>query len=138
MGDEEKVQSLIAELKILESYFNEANTRQAMITNAIIESSAAQEALQGLLKENSEVLVPIGGGLYIYSQAQRPDKLLVNIGANVVVEKTKEDALSFLDIRMKDLEKAQETLESQKNEFKNRINVINNTVRGIIEKQQKG
>jgi prefoldin alpha subunit len=139
MSDEEKIQSLVVELRILESYLNEVNTRQATLVKSMIECRAAIDALRGLSENSdSELLVPIGGGLFINSRAPPPEKLIVSIGANIALEKTRTEASNFINNKIKDIEKNISETEFQKNNLKNRINSTNNIIRNFIEKQKKG
>ena len=48
--------------------------------------------------------MPVGGGILLRATPPKTDKVLLNIGANVVVEKTKEDATKFMEARASDLE----------------------------------
>jgi len=138
VSGEEKLQSLVAELRILEGYLNEVNARESALANAMIERRAALEALRSLDEDNdSELLVPIGGRLFINSRASPPEKLVVSIGANVAVEKTREDANAFVDNRMKDLEKAISETGFQKNNLRSRIDAANAIVRTMIVNQRK-
>ncbi len=123
---------------MLEGYFGEINTRESLLARAIVESRAALEAIRSFpSNETSDVLVPIGGGVFIEVSAKPPDKLLVSIGADVMIEKTKDGAVSFLEERIKELENAISNLEGQKAELAKRIESNRAIISSILEKQKK-
>jgi len=108
------------------------------LARAIVESRAALEAIRSFpSNETSDVLVPIGGGVFIEVSAKPPDKLLVSIGADVMIEKTKDGAVSFLEERIKELENAISNLEGQKAELAKRIESNRAIISSILEKQKK-
>ncbi len=123
---------------MLEGYFGEINTRESLLARAIVESRAALEAIRSFpSNETSDVLVPIGGGVFIEVSAKPPDKLLVSIGADVMIEETKDGAVSFLEERIKELENAISNLEGQKAELAKRIESNRAIISSILEKQKK-
>ncbi len=123
---------------MLEGYFGEINTRESLLARAIVESRAALEAIRSFpSNEISDVLVPIGGGVFIEVSAKPPEKLLVSIGADVMIEKTKDGAVSFLEERIKELENAISNLEGQKAELAKRIESNRAIISSILERQKK-
>lgn len=138
MSEQERLQSLAIELRMLEGYFNEINTRESLLARAVMESRAALEAIRSFpSNEVSDFLVPIGGGVFIEASAKPPDKLIVNIGANVMVEKTKEGIINFLEERAKEIGNAISNLEAQKAELAKRIDANRAAISSILEKQKK-
>ena len=138
MSEQERLQSLAIELRMLEGYFNEINTRESLLARAVMESRAALEAIRSFpSNEVSDFLVPIGGGVFIEASAKPPDKLIVNIGANVMVEKTKDSITNFLEERAKEIESAMSNLEVQKAELAKRIDTNRAAISSILEKQKK-
>jgi len=138
VSEQERLQSLAIELRMLEGYFNEINTRESLLARAVMESRAALEAIRSFSSnEVSDFLVPIGGGVFIEASAKPPDKLIVNIGANVMVEKTKDSITNFLEERAKEIESAMSNLEVQKAELAKRIDTNRAAISSILEKQKK-
>jgi len=137
MSEEDRIRSLIVELRMLEDGLNEINTRQSILIRAIAESRAGLETLKSLSKHGpSEVLIPIGGGLYIRSQAHPPEKLLVDVGGGVAVEKAKGEAELYVEERIRDMENAIAGLGAQRNSMIERLNRTKATLNSMIEKQQ--
>lgn len=139
MSEQERLQNLVAELRILETYYNEVNARQTLLTRVMVESRAAFEAVKAFPQSGtSEILVPIGGGVFIEAQAPPPDHLVVNIGADIAVRKTRESALAFLEERLAEVEKAISSLEAQKAELSKRIEATRAELSRLVEKLRQG
>ena len=139
MSAEEKIESLVAELRILESYFNEVSNRENMLGRAMVESKAALQAVRSLPQTGlSEVLVPVGGGVLMHVQVPPPESLIVSVGADVAVEKTRDDAVSFLDDRVQEMEKAMSQLGMQRADLGNRINSTRMAINSLVEQSRSG
>jgi prefoldin alpha subunit len=100
-----------------------------LMENGRMEALAAIEALQGISDaDDGTVLLQIGGGASLRVKVLEPDKVLLNIGAEVIVERTNKDSVEFLKDRITEMEasekKVVETLDrlrSQMNEITKRL-----------------
>jgi len=100
-----------------------------LMENGRMEALAAIEALQGISEaDDNTVLLQIGGGASLRVRVLEPDTVLLNIGAEVIVERTNKDAVEFLKDRITEMEasekKVVETLDrlhSQMNEINKRL-----------------
>jgi prefoldin alpha subunit len=126
------------ELQSLQQYLNEYSqqaevfTRQLqLIDDGRMEATAAIETLKELSAgENMPVLLQIGGGASVRANVIEPDRVLVNIGADVVVERSNTEAIEYLRDRITEMEasgkRVAETLDrirSQMNEIARRIEI---------------
>jgi len=87
-----------------------------LLENGRMEASAAIEALEAMVaSDDNTVLLQIGGGASVRAKVLEPEKILVAIGAEVVVERSNKDAVEFLKGRIMEMEASQkrvsETLE---------------------------
>lgn len=100
-----------------------------LLENGRMEAFAAIEALEAMLaSEENTVLLQIGGGASVRAKVLEPEKILVAIGADVIVERTNNEAVEFLRGRIMEMEASQkrvsETLEklrAQMNEITKRL-----------------
>ena len=68
-----------------------------MLENGRMEALAAIETLEAMLSaDDGVVLLQIGGGASVRAKVLEPDKILLSIGAEVVIEKSNKDAVEFL------------------------------------------
>jgi prefoldin alpha subunit len=100
-----------------------------MLENGRMEAHAAIETLEAMLSaEDGITLLQIGGGASVRAKVLEPDKILLSIGAEVVVERSNKEAVEFLKERIMEMEASQkkvaETLDrlrSQMNEISKRL-----------------
>ena len=128
---EETVNALLVEVRVLETTYNELTSRQGLLERALLESRAALDSIKGLSGQTpQEVLTQIGGGAMLRSQPPSTDCVLVSVGANVVVEKPKDEAVAMLEERSRDVEKTIVSVIQQRNEIAERLisdrQVLNN------------
>ncbi|MCS7116903.1 MAG: prefoldin subunit alpha [Nitrososphaerota archaeon] len=138
LNDEERLQSLIAELRMVEAQLNVVNSQISIVANAIMDNRAALEALKSLPKDsNSEALTPIGGGVFVKANILPPTKLVVNVGANTTIEKTYDETISFIENRLKELEKVISTLEDQRISYAKRVEELRLLISKMVEEIQR-
>lgn len=100
-----------------------------LLENGRMEALAAIESLTDMLTAgDGAVLLQIGGGASVRARVEDPEKVLLAIGADVVVERSNKDAVEFLKERVMEMEasakKVAETLDrlrAQMNEINKRI-----------------
>lgn len=124
------------EMQALQQYLNEYNQQLEVFTGQLelmeqgrMEAAAAVESLESLgSAEDNIVLLQIGGGASVRAKVLDPENVLLNIGAEVVVERPVADAISYLKDRLTEMEASQkkviETIErirSQMNQMAKRL-----------------
>ena len=112
---EEELRRLSVELRLLEQTAEAIQSRVNMVNTVITDLTYTAMTLDGLEKEkeNSELLVPIGGSSYVRAKLANPDKVIVGMGAGVSVEKTFPEAKEIVKKRLEDLEKTRMSLQHQ-------------------------
>ena len=136
-SEEERMNRLLVESRMLESTFNELTNRQGMLERMLIESRASLDTVKQIGAATDEVLIPVGAGVLLRASPPKADKVLVGIGANVVVEKTKEEAEKILEGRSKELEENIITILSQRNQIAQRLEVDRRTLQAFIDRQEQ-
>jgi prefoldin alpha subunit len=123
--NEEEIRKLSVELRYLEQTAETLQSRLNMLNAVMTDLTYANMALESLEKqeENSELLVPIGGTSYIRARLDKPDRIIVGIGAGVSVEKTRQEAKDIIKRRLEDLEKARTATQQQFVQIADRINI---------------
>lgn len=113
--NEEEIRKISVELRLLEQTAETLQSRLNMLNAVTTDLTYANMALDSLEKEkeNSELLVPIGGNSYIKAKLDTPDKIIVGIGAGTSVEKTRLEAKDIIKKRLEDMEKARTATQQQ-------------------------
>ena len=136
--EEETINSLVVEIRVLESTYNELSARQNLLERALVENRAALDALNGLGdKPSEEVLMQIGGGAMLRSPPPSTDKVLVSVGANVVIEKPKAEAVAILEDRNKDIEKTVMSIAGQRNGLAQRLDSDRQALNSYASRQSE-
>ncbi len=100
------------EIQTLQMYLNEYGQQIELLTQQLsmieqqrLEAAAAIETLRAI-EENrdSTVLLPIGGGAFLRVNVLDAGHVLVNVGADVSVERASADAVEYLGDRITELE----------------------------------
>ncbi len=135
---EETVNALVVEIRVLEGTYNELTARQNLLERALLESHAALDSIKGLSDDPpAEVLTQIGGGAMLRAQPPSTDRILVSIGSNVVLEKSREEAVALLEERSRDVEKTIMSIVGQRNEIAERLNSDRTLLNNLVASSQQ-
>ena len=136
---DQKISEMVQQSRILEAYMNDTITREATVTKLIEEARLASSAVQNVMDESEvESLMPVGIGVYMKALVPPVKKLLVNVGAGVVVEKNREDTVNYIDSRIKEFENALRQLYSQKQQIEMRMEQIQKQVNQMLQQSSGG
>jgi prefoldin alpha subunit len=131
---EQKINEMVQQSRILEAYMNETITRQATFTRLIEEARLSSSAIQSITGESEvESLVPVGIGVYIRASLPPVKKLLVNVGAGVTIEKSREDTINYVESKIKEFEIALRQLANQKQQLEMRMEQIQGQVNQMLQ-----
>lgn len=122
-NEEEKFRRLSVELRMLEGTVETIQSRMNIVNSALTELSVANMTLEGIEKEkqNSSLLVPVGGGSYIKAKLESADTVIIGIGAGVATERTINEAKENIGKRIADVENTREALQQQLTQVIQRI-----------------
>jgi len=90
---EEQAEQLMQQMQMLETYFSDLSQREGTFVNILRETTAAIESIK-----------PIGMGTYIPTKISSTQKIVMNIGAGIAVEKDFPSAINYLEARIKEIE----------------------------------
>ena len=112
---EEQTQQLLYQMQMLEGYFSELIQKEESIISVIREASSAVLSLKAIdNKTDSETLVPMGLGTFVKTKLIPNQKLILNVGAGIAIEKDQNYAINFLESRLKEFQVALQDITGQK------------------------
>ena len=112
---EEQTQQLLYQMQMLEGYFSELIQKEQAIISVIREASSAVVSLKAIdNKTDSETLVPMGLGTFVKTKLIPNQKLILNVGAGIAIEKDQNYAINFLESRLKEFQVALQDIGGQK------------------------
>ena len=138
--NEEEARKLSMQLRYFEQTAEALQQRLSMLTAALTDLTYANMTLEGLEKEkeNSEMMVPIGGGSYINVKLASAEKVVVGMGAGVSIEKTLPEARSIVKERIEELQKTQLSAQQQLNQISERISQDRNRMESLLSGLREG
>ena len=115
---DEQTQQLLYQMQMLEGYFSELTQKETSIVSIIREASSAIQSLKTIdNKADTETLVPLGLGTFVKTKTVPNEKLILNIGAGIAIEKDKDSAITFLELRLKEMQVALQETSIQKQQI---------------------
>lgn len=136
-----KDEELSKYLTLIEQYKEQINSveMQSSYIQAIInEYNKVKLTLEQIVKieKRSEVLLPLGGSTYIEANINDPSKVLFDIGAGIVTEKTSTNAIDKIDERINDLQKTQEKLMTIMQNLQNEATEISARAQKLVNQEK--
>ena len=114
---EEQAQQLMQQMQMLETYFTDLSQREGTLLSVLREAISAIESIKSLRqKPDSDTLVPIGMGAYVQTKILSDNKIILNIGAGIAMEKTYDSTINYLEARIKEIEVALQDTSAKKQE----------------------
>jgi len=104
----ERLEKLASELNAQELRAEALRQQLSVLTRSLSEYSVTVETLKSLQNEPNEKegLVSVGAGCYVHAKLKTNDRVLLGLGAGVMVEKTLSEATQLLESKIKELQDA--------------------------------
>ncbi len=124
---------------LLQQLQNEAEAIQRRIVELEIVDSQLEKTIESLeyfnsLDEKVEALMNLGGGVFAYVDVKNAKKMLVDVGAGVVIEKEVGEAIEFLKKKREIIQQNVTTLEQALQQIVERARQLQQE---IAEKREK-
>jgi prefoldin alpha subunit len=112
---EEQAQQLMQQMQMLETYFTDLSQREGTLLSVLREAISAIESVKSLREQpDSDTLVPIGMGTYVQTKISSNNKIVLNVGAGIAMEKTYDSTINYLEARIKEIEIALQDTSAKK------------------------
>lgn len=137
---EKDIQEKFVLYQMLNQRLEQIKQHATIIQQKMIEFEVTKQALADLknVKAETEMLVPLGSGIYSHGKSVPVEKILVDIGAGVMAKKTYEEASSFLEKRKKEIDDAVEMLQGEANAITAKLGEIVPELQKAAQDQQEG
>lgn len=136
MGEKELQEKLMS-YRVLEARLEGLVRQRDMLVNKIIELQSTLQSLDELDKSESEILFPIGGNAFKSAKIANKDRLIVEIGANVALEKSTEEGKAIIKKRKDELEKFVNQIQEEMVKISNAVNQLGPELQAMADNIQK-
>ncbi len=112
---EDTLRRILYELQLMEGTANVLQQRMQILTQAQTELRVSQQSLNDLkdVKQDTPILVPVGGAAFIHAKTAPLDKVIVGVGADVSVEMDYAKAVEDVNKRLEEVEKTLTAVDQQ-------------------------
>ena len=118
---EDEMRQLATEAQVHQQQMSAIASQLNGIQASLEEIANAIDTLNNVKAAKEEVLIPIGAGTYMRAKNADVEHVLVNVGANIMGEKTIPEAIDFLERRMKTLNGLQVRLQRAGDEVSKKL-----------------
>lgn len=131
---EEQAQQLLYQMQMLESYTTSMDQKEEAIMTFLREAVSSVESIRGInQKQEFESLIPVGLGTYVKANVSGTSKVLLDVGAGIMVEKEHDSAINYLESRIKELQVALNETASQKHQILMRLEQLKQEMNRLIQ-----
>ncbi|MBI5145686.1 MAG: prefoldin subunit alpha [Thaumarchaeota archaeon] len=131
---EEQAQQLLYQMQMLESYTTSLDQKEEAIMTFLREAISSVESVRGInQKQEFESLIPVGLGTYVKANVSGASKILLDVGAGIMVEKEHDSAINYLESRIKELQVALNETASQKHQILMKLEQLKQEMNRLIQ-----
>ncbi|MEK6967304.1 MAG: prefoldin subunit alpha [Nanoarchaeota archaeon] len=134
MATEEQIQEKYMHLQLIAQTLRQVQQQLQMLDEQSSELDRMADGL-GDLKDSkigSNLLVPVSEGIFARATLSNSETLLVNVGSNVIVEKTIDETRQLLQDRNAELRLHREELKKQNKELFDAAQVLQDELNNLI------
>ncbi|MBU0457554.1 MAG: prefoldin subunit alpha [Nanoarchaeota archaeon] len=99
MPNEEDIQNRYMQFQMLQQQIEQVSQHAELLNQQNIELETSISALQEIekIKINNEILAPIANGIFLKAELKDNQRLIVNVGGEITVEKTFPEVVKLLE-----------------------------------------
>lgn len=133
------VQEKYFEFQMLQQQAEQLRQQQGLVDHQLSELTVLRDALSGVhtAKKNSEMLVPLGVGVFLRSSLQNTDEVVMNVGAKLAVVKSLKDAQVIVEKQVEEARKVVEELQQHSLQFNARLQALQEELQVLVAEQQQ-
>lgn len=131
-----QIKENIARLRNLEINIAFAQEQLQNLERMLMEITATRTSLNEMkkLKKDAPSIMPFGSGIYAAGSLQKQDKILADVGAGIIVEKTLDEAAKMLDEKEGTIRKNITAFQQQFGNLEREYGALSAETQGLIKK----
>ena len=134
----QELQALFMEFQELNGMMQQLEKQQQLVSSQLIDLMIAKQNLEDLkdVKKGTPILVPISSGVYAKAKIEETDQYIVNIGSNITVIKSVEQAQQMLEKQAADVKEMQDALEQEMQENTIKATMLEQRIQKLASQKQ--
>jgi len=139
MVDEKEVQNAMMVYQLLQGQLEQLKQQGAHVQSRFAEVETTRLGLEEMkdLKDETEILIPLGSGVYSTEKHMKNSTLLVDLGAGVMIKKTPQEALEIIEKKKTDVEKLTTKLQQEMTSVITQINQLGTQLEAFMAQAKK-
>jgi len=139
MEENEKLRNILSQLSGYREMARALQQQMAELTNLHSELSMTLNFVREMekMKEGDQILVPIGSGSFVKARLDSVGRVLVGMGAGVVVEKSPNEAKEVLEKRMKEVDDILKNIRESLEKIEEKIRALTPEAEKLIQQGQR-
>lgn len=139
MTKEEEVQQMYVEFQTINANIKQFEKQNTALEQQLMELMVTRQTLEDLkkLKSKTEILVPISSGIYAKADIKDTDKFIVNVGANVTLNKDLESTKKIIEKQIEEIQGLQKNLAGELQKHTTKASVLEQEISKIASTMEK-
>ncbi len=135
----QELQRKYAQLQLLKQQLNTLLEEKMMIDERVAEIVNSMDALKNLekVKEGDEIWSGLGSGSFLNSAVKDTAKVLVSVGAGILIKEDRARAIEILQSRLDELNKIDKELVAEINKFSDQASKTESELQKLAEDEEK-
>lgn len=139
MSDEKDLQKRYVQLHLFREQLKAMAEEKSSLEKQISELMISVDALAKLesVSKGEEIWSSIGSGAFVRSSIKETDSVLIGIGAGIVVEKERNQAVEMLKSQLEELVRMDSEMSGELEKYSRQMNMLEEQLRELAEKSGK-
>ena len=136
---EKELQRKYLQLQLMKQQMNALLEEKAVLDEKMSELAITINAMEKLknVKKEQEIWSPLGSAAFVESGINDTDKVLIGIGAGVILKKKREEAMVIIQGRLDELNKIDKEIMTEINKFNDQVARLEPEVQKLAQQEQE-
>ncbi len=133
----EDFQKMVYLYQLLQEQQGMLNEQLELLQQQIMSASVAKATMSGLqdLNPDDEIIVPMGTMAFTRAKLIDPQKVMVGVSKQVIIEKNLVDGIAFIEKLLQNYDKGQEKLSKEMDEVTKKLHEIEPYINAVYQNQ---
>jgi prefoldin alpha subunit len=134
---EKELQEKIMVYRIVESRIDALIKQRDLFLNKIMELQNTLASIDEIAKSNQEILFPIGSEAYSFGKVTETNKIIVEIGAGIALEKNFDEAKEIIVKRKNDIQTTVREIQADIQKLSQSLSSLEFEIQSLAQSQEE-